>query len=153
MARARFLLAINERQGERLQQFEKDLRDKDVKIAEAEARVTEARLELARFRAPRILDTEKQQRVASSLSRFDKKQRLDVAASPLTVETGTLAEQILSAAKMALPGAGQWPGGSDIGPMTGAGAVSEVVVFDTRDKRSVEVADRFGSGPHVVEGY
>ena len=123
-------------------------RDTDVRIADtsllaaqAEARAQEARLELARFRAPRLLDFEQQKRIASHLSGLEKNQDIWVTAAPVTVETGALAEQILAAVKIAVPGAHWFPGGSEIGPTTKTSAVSGVVVFATRDARSIQLAN------------
>lgn len=47
-----------------------DLRDKDKKIAEADARAVEAQLELARLTAPRTLSVEQQNRIGEKLKAF-----------------------------------------------------------------------------------
>ena len=117
-----------------------DLKDKDVKIAQAEARAMEARLELEKFKAPRVLAPEQQSRISASLARFDKAQRIDVSVDPVTVETMTLAEQILSSLKVVLPRA-SWSSAGGTAPfLTGASAVSGVVAFSGQDKRGIEVA-------------
>ncbi len=62
------------------EQLALDLRDKDLKIAEANQRADEAKVELAKFKAPRTLTAEQQARIASSLRQFPQT-TFDVATS------------------------------------------------------------------------
>lgn len=129
--------------------FEKDIvsakrqaADAESHLANALQQAVEAKRALAEYRAPRLLSLEQQKRIASRISRLglEKGQDVMVAAAPITVETGTLAEQILAAVKLAVPNASWFGGGTEIGPLTRSAAVSGVVVFATRDTRSIKLA-------------
>jgi hypothetical protein len=135
--------------------FTDDLKDKDVKIAEANKSAEQARLDLARFRAPRFLNSDQQKRIVEKLNAagLNKNQSVFVTAAPGTAEARVLAGQILSLARTAfVPAGADWfPGGETIGPMTGYSAVSEVVVFCTRDPRSQKTAEVLTEGL-IAEG-
>jgi hypothetical protein len=130
---------LNAIQATELRDFKLKFEEEQQKTALAQKEVAEARLELANFRAPRVLAPEQQKRIAAKISGFTKSQRIIMAAAPLTVESGTIAGQILDSLKLSFPSA-DWFKGDNIGPLTKAGAVSSVVVFSTRDKRSIAFA-------------
>ena len=66
--------------------------------AEANARAAEASLELAKFKAPRVLAPPQMEALAVAMSSF-KGQRVSLAASPATFETAALMRQIGEALK------------------------------------------------------
>ena len=59
---------LNKRQAVQLRQFEKDLRDEDVKIAEANERTEKLRLEIVSLETPRRLSAAQQKEVASTIA-------------------------------------------------------------------------------------
>jgi hypothetical protein len=64
------------------EQLTSDLKDKDVKIAEANERANVATLELAKFKAPRILTVEQISRVTMAMKRFARTE-FDGGVGPL----------------------------------------------------------------------
>jgi hypothetical protein len=66
----------------------------DGRVAEANARAAEATLQVARLRAPRVLNPEQRSRISEKMRQFGGP-RVSVGAIPQSFEATTLAEQIV----------------------------------------------------------
>ncbi len=129
---------------EKAASVEKKAEELNEELATAQKRVKEIQDEINDIRRWRGLTPEQQKDLASRVSAAlppDRRFDVMVAAVPLTVESGKFAQQILNAVQTVVPGARWFPGRNEIGPMTGAGAVESVVVFSTKDQRSIKVAE------------
>jgi len=109
--------------------------------AAAEERAAEATLEVARLRAPRLLNAEQQARIVDKMHSFAG-QRASVGAVPPTFEAATFAEQILRILKGANINADLNQGAAEVQVGLAHGVVARYFTFSDKGK---ELAQAFAA--------
>ncbi|HUJ79475.1 MAG TPA: hypothetical protein VLY45_04075, partial [Nitrospiria bacterium] len=102
--------------------------------AQANERAVTAQLELAKFKAPRVLSDDQIQSLAREMLPF-KGQRVSVGAVPATFETVSLADQILHALLMAGMNADANPGAAQVQVGIVRGVVARAITGNAKGER------------------